>query len=345
MREVRTTWGSIDVSLKDALLLDADGAPTKRHLVLESRDWDEIRTNTDQVYMPFRVCGSSTGTPWSTNYTASVGPFVLSRFRYGAHVDLEDFEPASGRGIVLTQVAGRVRHQGDVVTDAGESFAVDVSRCRYWLSAEPEHDQLNLTFRHQDLADLHVRWFGSSAPPRLWELAFQFGGPGASWLTLLDYAARGIAELPDEMESGALGPRVAEMIGVHLLTEWRRHCGEVAGPSAAPAPRYVVKAESFMREHASAAPTLTEVADAVGVSVRALTLAFRRYRDQSPIAFLRDLRMEGVRADLLAADPGSTVSSVIAGWGYVNHGVFARSYEQRFGELPSATLGRASTLG
>ncbi|WGX97404.1 AraC family transcriptional regulator [Nocardioides sp. L-11A] len=330
------------MTLENALLVDGDGSPTDRHLVLESRSWDEIRVNTDQVYMPFRARPSGAGIPHSTNYTAGVGPFTLSRFRYGTGVDIEDFEPAAGRGIVLTSVAGRVRHRGDVVTAAGETYAVDVSHCRYWLSADPEHDQLNLTFRHQDLADLHLRWFGTAASPRLWELAFGLGGPGSSWLALLDYAARGVAELPEEMADGALGRRVAELMGVHLLTEWSRRFGEVPDV-ATPAPRYVGAAEAYLREHASAAPTLGEVAAAVGVSVRALTLGFRRYRDRSPIAFLRDLRMDGVRADLLDAGPDATVSSVIAGWGYVNHGVFARSYEQRFGELPSVTLGRAST--
>ncbi|HVK29249.1 MAG TPA: AraC family transcriptional regulator [Nocardioides sp.] len=327
--------------LEDALLLDAHGRPTDRHLALESRDWDEIRANTDDVYMPFRVLPSATGrAPRATNHTASVGSFTLSRFRYGTRVDLDDFAPEAGRGIVLTTLAGTVRHRDQHVTPPGQTFLVDISRAPYSLSADDDHDQLNLTFCHQDLADLHQRWYGGGADPRLWGLAFGLGGPGSSWLALLDYVVRGIAEFPEEVAAGRLGRRLEEMIGVHLLTEWYQRFGD-APRDAGAAPRYVSAAEDYLRAHARSAPTLAEVAAAVGVSVRALTLAFRRHRDSSPISYLRAVRMDGARADLLAAGPDATVSSVIAAWGYVNHGVFARSYAERFGELPSATLDRS----
>ena len=78
----------------------------------------------------------------------------------------------------------------------------------------------------------------------------------------------------------------------------------------------------------------------MGVSVRALTAGFRKFRGHSPIAQLRELRLQGVRAELLSAPPWATVCSVVAGWGYVNQGIFARAYEQRFGELPSQSLRR-----
>lgn len=330
------------MSLKDALQVDGAGAPTDRHLVLESRSWDEIGAMNDEVYMPFRVRPTGTGKPWSTSYAATVGPFTVNRFRYGAGVDLDRFEPEAGRGIVLTTVAGRVTHQEDTVTGAGETFLVDASRSPYRLRTGVDNEQLNISFCHRDLADLHHRWFGVQADPRMWANSFKLGGPGSSWMSLLDYTMRGIAEFPDLVAEGPLGRRLGEMVGVHLLTEWRNRTGDLPRDPvrAGAAPRYVLAAEEFMREHARSAPTLADVASEVGVSVRALTLGFRRHREQSPIAFLRDLRMEGARADLDASGPDDTVSSVIAAWGYVNHGVFARSYEQRFGELPSVTLSR-----
>ncbi|MNJ00217.1 transcriptional regulator EutR [compost metagenome] len=53
---------------------------------------------------------------------------------------------------------------------------------------------------------------------------------------------------------------------------------------------------------------------------------------------LREQRLQGVRAELLMADAGATVRSVAQAWGYANFGLFAAAYQQRFGELPSATL-------
>lgn len=329
--------------LRDALVVDDAGAPTQRHLVLESTDWDEIADSTDEVYMPFRVRPCGTGSPDSFHYTFGVGGFTLSRFRYGAGVALDDFEPDSGRGIALTTIRGTVRHQGEACTGVGESFLVDVSRSGYRLDANHDHVQLNLSFPHHLLAELYERWHGVPADEAMWRQSFTFGGPGSSWHALLEYCVRCIAEMPDQVSDGPLGQHLEEMLGMNLLTQWSRRAGDPAyGRTNGLAPRYVVAAEEYLREHARGAPTLTEVASAVGVSVRALTGAFRSYRDQSPMEVLREHRMNGVRRDLLAAPPDATVSSVLRTWGYVNHGVFAQAYRARFGEPPSATLARLS---
>jgi len=328
-------------SLSDALLVDDVGRPTQRHLVLESTDWDEIADSTDEVYMPFRVRPRDRATPDSFHYTFAVGGFTISRFRYGAAVSLDDFQPDTGRGIALTTIQGRVRHQGDACTGEGESFLVDVSRSGYRLEADSDHVQLNLSYPHQLLSELYERWHGVAAHEAMWRLNFTFGGPGSSWLALLEYCARCIAEMPDQVADGPLGRHLEEMLGMNLLSQWSRRSSDPAytRPHKA-APRYVATAEEYLRGHAREAPTLTEVAAAVGVSVRALTGAFRSYREQSPIALLREVRMNGVRGDLLAAPAEATVSSVLRSWGYVNHGVFSQAYRERFGEPPSATLGR-----
>lgn len=327
--------------LRDALVLDDAGRPTQQHLVLLSADWDAIAASTDEVYMPFRVRPTGSGPPDSLHYTCPIGGFTLSRFRYGAAVALDDFEPDSGRGIALTTIRGLVRHQGEACTGEGESFLVDVSRSGYRLDADDEHVQLNLSFPHQLLAELYERWHGLPADERMWRHSFVFGGPGSSWHALLEYSVRCIAEMPDQVVDGPLGRHLEEMLGMNLLTQWSRRAGDPAYVRAnGLAPRYVVAAEDYLREHARSAPTLTDVASAVGVSVRALTGAFRSHRDQSPMAMLRDLRMGGVRADLLAAPAGATVSGVLRSWGVVNHGVFAQAYRARFGEPPSATLTR-----
>jgi AraC-like DNA-binding protein len=330
--------------LRDALVVDEAGLATRRHLVLESSDWDEISDSTDDVYMPFRVRRLDGGSPDSFHYTCAIGGFTLSRFRYGAAVALSDFEPDSGRGMALTTIQGTVRHQGEAWTSEGESFLVDVSRSPYALDADSHHIQLNLTFPHDLLAELYERWHGVTAAEAMWRHSFKFGGPGSSWHALMDYSTRCIAEMPDQVADGPLGRHLEQMLGMNLLTQWGRRSGDPAlNRSDGLAPRYVRVAEEYLRSHAREAPTLTEVATEVGVSVRALTGAFRSYRDQSPMGLLREIRMNGVRGDLLSAPAGATVSGVLRSWGYVNHGVFAQAYRRRFGEPPSATLGRIRT--
>ena len=329
-------------SLQTALLLDLHGAPTQRHLVLESSDWDEIAHSTDSVYMPFRVTPRGRVVrPDSFHYTCDIGGFTLSRFRYGTAVALDQFAPEMGRGIAMNTIHGLVRHCDSVDTAEGESFLIDISRADYAVEADHDHIQLNLSYPHQLLADLYERWHGVPADEAMWRLKFKFGGPGSSWLALLEYCSRCIAEMPDQVAHGPLGKHLEEMLGMNLLSQWSQRYGDQAfqRPGSL-APRFVKQAEDYLRQHMRQAPTLTEVAGAVGVSVRALTAGFRNFRNQSPMAFLRELRLQGVRAELLSAPPGATVSSIVAGWGYVNLGIFAGAYAQRFGERPSQTLRR-----
>ena len=93
-----------------------------------------------------------------------------------------------------------------------------------------------------------------------------------------------------------------------------------------------------MEDNATKPIGLTDVAAATGVSARALQLAFRRFRDTTPMARLRALRLELAREDL--ARDGATVTSVAVACGFGSLGRFAADYKARFGEPPSETLRR-----
>jgi AraC family ethanolamine operon transcriptional activator len=88
-------------------------------------------------------------------------------------------------------------------------------------------------------------------------------------------------------------------------------------------------------------PSLLELTHAQGVSERTLHYAFQQERNASPFAHLRCLRLNEVRAELLAADMReTTVAAIARGWGFQNLGRFSAAYRQLFGELPRETLRR-----
>ena len=75
------------------------------------------------------------------------------------------------------------------------------------------------------------------------------------------------------------------------------------------------------------------------MSVRSLQEGFRRSLDTTPMAYLRELRLEKVHQELAAADPAAvSVTEVATRWGFVHLGRFAAAYSRAFGERPSATL-------
>jgi AraC-like DNA-binding protein len=55
---------------------------------------------------------------------------------------------------------------------------------------------------------------------------------------------------------------------------------------------------------------------------------------------LRQLRLAGAHADLIAANPGDTTATAIARWGFTHYGRFAATYRDRYGVAPTYHLNK-----
>lgn len=107
-------------------------------------------------------------------------------------------------------------------------------------------------------------------------------------------------------------------------------------PSVAPA--HVKRAEQYIQAHADRSISVEELARTAHTSVRSLFAGFKQYRGISPMKYLRNVRLDRVRHELLENAPGIGVTEVAHRWGFMQLGRFAAAYQHRFGELPSATL-------
>lgn len=117
----------------------------------------------------------------------------------------------------------------------------------------------------------------------------------------------------------------------------------VAGPGTSRdrrRPSYLHDAMSFIAENVTSPIVLADVAAAVSVSPRALQIAFRQHLRSTPMAYLRHLRLQGVHAALVDADParGATVADVAMRWGFTHQGRFAALYRSTFQLSPRETL-------
>jgi AraC-like DNA-binding protein len=102
--------------------------------------------------------------------------------------------------------------------------------------------------------------------------------------------------------------------------------------------RRVRAAEAFMRANLSEIATLSDVARSLGISTRALELAFRSEYDISPLRFLTGLRLSEARRILVSDTDITSVTEVCLACGIGHAGRFATSYRKRYGEAPSETL-------
>lgn len=122
-------------------------------------------------------------------------------------------------------------------------------------------------------------------------------------------------------------------------------CGEASvdegGTSEIVRPAALRRAEEFIAANLAEPITMADVASAANVPARTLQRAFHRYRDISPMAYLRKRRLEKVREELIFSDPSSTsVTQVALRWGFGHMGRFSFQYKKQFNENPSETLRR-----
>ena len=97
-------------------------------------------------------------------------------------------------------------------------------------------------------------------------------------------------------------------------------------------------AKAFMRSRIAEPITVADLCRELGVSRRTLQYCFHEVLGINPVAFLRAMRLNGVRRSLKGAGPADTVQDVAARWGFWHLGHFVTDYKRMFGELPSETL-------
>jgi AraC-like DNA-binding protein len=109
--------------------------------------------------------------------------------------------------------------------------------------------------------------------------------------------------------------------------------------------RQIMEAIDFMRDNMHQPLTLSDVAATTGISVRSLHYGFRRFRNATPLAYLREIRLEAAYKELASALNILSVMEVALKWGFTHMGHFAARYRAAYGEAPSDTarLARAGS--
>lgn len=207
------------------------------------------------------------------------------------------------------------------------------------LTASSDCEELIVPLRRTEIAAVAEALSGRTAPRNYgFDRCFRMGDPsGTALIRLLQYL---IVQATSKSDSTAvLGAPATSLLIHHLLLNHSKGIGEIGTPRTTMVPYYIRRAEAFMVENVNERVTLGRLADHAGVSVRTITSGFRRYRGESPLSVLRDIRLRRARDHLLDPRAGS-VTEVALRCGFGHFSRFASVYRVRFGESPSATLAK-----
>ncbi|MCS5524717.1 AraC family transcriptional regulator [Curtobacterium flaccumfaciens pv. oortii] len=156
----------------------------------------------------------------------------------------------------------------------------------------------------------------------------------AAWWLMVRTVAAEVLAGPDEV-SEERERQLTRFAAGGLLTaipHWP--VGQHAPPATA-GTRFA-RAEAFLLEHAREPITVTDIADAAGLSVRGLQAAFNRHHGITPLAYLRHIRLLLAR-EQLQSDNSPSVAEAAQWAGFAHMGRFAGAYRDEFGELPRHT--------
>ncbi|MGP3978864.1 AraC family transcriptional regulator [Streptomyces sp. 8N114] len=327
--------------------MNASAADDSRmRTLVRSDDLDETRELISTAYSPYELRVLNRPGDFSAWYAEGGFPGVtLSALSYGTET-LVAPEPLSTYLLVCQVHRGRVRVESpgreEQFVDTGDTYVLDPHRrFKVFWGAGARMTTIRLSREVVDRAAGEA--LGREGPVRA---RFALGGPlspaaaeswsGISAAVHREVMAGGVAHTNPLVAAQLTQAAAAALMATHRLlpaSEPVRRTGNVAHPA-------VRRAIQLIEERSDQPLTLSDLAVAAKLSPRALQEAFQRYVGRTPLAYLREVRLDRAHRDLVAADADGpvTVAEIAFRWGFSNLGRFANWYRRRYGHAPSVTL-------
>jgi AraC-like DNA-binding protein len=321
------------------------GAPTRQ--LFASRDLQETRSLVAKVMKPHQlgVVAAPGQRLDARMHHLSLGQVSLSRLCYGAEVDIEPGE-LDDFFLVMMPVRGHAQvHSGfDEVASSAEQASVVSPHLGTRMRWSADYDQLMVRLSRSFLERMLVAHMGRDLDaPLSFSLGFRWRDNPA-WQCLMRYLVDW-AEQPIQVTDHQLTvAHIEQLVASTLLTAQPHnysHSETGRGRRSTVLPKHVKRVQAFLQAHAHEPVRAEQLADVAGVSLRSLYAGFQDFCGVSPMRYLRDLRLDRVRADLLTGMPTGGVSGVALRWGFAHMGRFSADYKARFGESPSQTIRRS----
>ncbi|MGJ7916150.1 AraC family transcriptional regulator [Massilia sp. LXY-6] len=272
---------------------------------------------------------------------AHFGDVSISTFAFGRAVDIT---PTGLEDAVVVTTA--IRGKAGITID-GNTFDVDAGDTiiaheedRPVFMYEPDTEVLKLRFHRSRLEQFFMQAYGRAPRSRLhFDTEMSDAHTAARWVSLLRFLVLTLNGAGAHARTMLELASIEQMLMLTLLNS-QPHNYAIARGSAAhgTASTPFERAHDFIHQHLGSDIVLADIAKAAYCSPRTLARAFKDAGEAAPMQYVRKLRLERIRAELLAPASGrKTVAELAFEWGYRHLGEFNRQYRTAFGETPSQT--------
>lgn len=315
----------------------------RKHNLFRTTHLDEARSEVARVFCPHALTITHKEEKLNTVHNRiTLGDVTLNYLDYGAEVRIT---PGKLNSFYLIQIP--LKGSADIACGK-ESIHSDVSTASIpnplekldmiWHSGNPQlMVYINCATLEKRLEDLIGREI--HAPVRF-ELGMDLTTQKAkSWRNLIDTLVSDVDHEGLTMHAG-IRNQFQDLIITGLLLSQKHNYSESIGTDVEPVTSRSVRLAMAACESNPQEPlTVTDMARCAGVSIRSLQDGFKKYVGMSPTDYLRNVRLNRVREELLAERTfDSSIADIAFSWGFTHLGRFAKIYHERFGELPSETI-------
>jgi AraC-like DNA-binding protein len=183
---------------------------------------------------------------------------------------------------------------------------------------------------------------GPPSTPLRFERSVDYRRPEAEKLRrLVQFVARDLSAASEAPTPALVFAELEQVLMVSfLLGNTNNYSHLLLGQPRATSPWQVRRAEEYIMANWDQPITIEALAVTTNASARSLFYSFKRSRGYSPMAFVRQVRLQRARQMLADQNSATSVTDVAFACGFGNLGHFAKDYLRCFGEYPSDTLKR-----
>ncbi len=318
--------------------------PLESRRILLSHDVDEVRSHLCRVLRPHYIrINQKTDTFSFLHNQARVGNLTLNAISYGSEIAIEGPESDEAYLLKFTLQGHAEISQGGAPVYTGAD-SVYIFNPMQPVRCKLSDDNCQLTLRiSKPTVEQHLKnelATSLNEPIQFFPASYQLDKQVPGLRTFVNTLCNDLMNA----ESCYEAPRIAkqaEQLLISLLLTYIPHNYSDAyrRANACPAPYYIRRVEDYIRSNAQNDITLEDMISAAGTSARSLQTGFRKYRNMTPMEFLRNYRLDLARECLIKSRRnGRTVTDIALSFGFTHLSKFAKYYHERFGETPSHTL-------
>ncbi|WP_206837853.1 AraC family transcriptional regulator [Marinobacterium iners] len=167
-------------------------------------------------------------------------------------------------------------------------------------------------------------------------------GPTGDWWRMVQYLCTELSN-PNQMlyNSPAFSYHIEKtLIKGILLSQNSNYSDRLSIATDAGLPSYLIRAKQFIEKNADEDIQINDIENAAGISRNRLYSGFKQFLGEPPTTYLKRIRLEGARREILQDNANSNITTVALNWKFNHLGRFSSDYKKQFSETPSETLSR-----